>query len=450
MAAVTRELARWVVGTRFDALPEAVRHEGRRAFVNFIGCVLGGARSLSVAPLLTALREFSGPPQATLIGRGERADMLLAALVNGHAQSANSYNDTHLATVAHPTGPVAAPLLALAEREAVDGCEFLHALILGIEVQLRVGLILVTPPATVPVGVSTQSVLGVVGAAAACGRLLGLGEQQMVWALGLATAQAAGHRETHATMASHLVPANAARAGLVAALLAQRGYTVGEASIEGPKGFGRIFATEPNFAAALDGLGERYEFLANTYKPYPCGIVIHPTIDGCLDLARQHDIAADAIERVELTVDPLAMALCGIRPEPTDKMQAGVSLHHWAAAALVHRAAGLAQGSEACVHDANVVALRRRVTLRQSDAMPPDAAAIRLVLTDGRAIETHVEHARGSRARPMTDRDLDDKFRGQAAETYPADRIEPLREACWHIADEPAVGDYVRRWFGPD
>ena len=94
---------------------------------------------------------------------------------------------------------------------------------------------------------STQSILGVIGAAVASAKLLGLGEQQMVWAIGLATAQAAGHRETHATMSSHFVPTNAARAGLVAGLLAAHDYTTGEAAIEGPKGFAGIFASEPNF-----------------------------------------------------------------------------------------------------------------------------------------------------------------------------------------------------------
>jgi len=97
------------------------------------------ARNEGIERLLTALRPFGGPPQATLIGRGERADMLLAALVNGHAQSAHSYNDTHLATVAHPTGPVAAPILALAERQEIGGAEWLHAMIVGIEKMYHLG-----------------------------------------------------------------------------------------------------------------------------------------------------------------------------------------------------------------------------------------------------------------------------------------------------------------------
>ena len=447
---MTRELARYAVGSRFEDLPEAVRHEGERAFVNILGCMLGGAKAPGIDRLLAALQEFSGRPEATLIGRGQRADILLATLVNAHSQGVNAYNDTHLATVAHPTGPVAAPILALSERQPVTGPEFLHALILGIEIQLRVGNILVTPPAKCPVGVSTQSILGVIGAAVASAKLLRLGEQQMVWAIGLATAQAAGHRETHATMSSHFVPANAARAGLVAALLAAQDYTTGEAAIEGPKGFAGIFASEPNFAVATQGLGASYEILANTYKPYPCGIVVHPSIDGCLDLVREHDIAPDAIERVELTVDPLAIALCGIRPEPENRMQASVSLHHWAAAAVVQRAAGLAQGTEECVHEPGIVAMRRRVRLTQDDDLASDAAIVSLVLRDGWVATTHIEHCRGSQARPMSDADLSEKFLGQAAIGYRTEHSEALLAEAWRIREMVMVGAFIRRWFdGP-
>lgn len=107
-----------------------------------------------------------------------------------------------------------------------------------------------------------------------------------------------------------VVSANAAR-GVVAALLAAQDYTTGEAAFEGAKGSAGIFAREPNFVAATKGLVTSHEIFTNTYKPYPCGIVVHPCIDGCLDLVREHDIALDAIEHVELMMDPLAIALCG-------------------------------------------------------------------------------------------------------------------------------------------
>ena len=161
---------------------------------------------------------------------------------------------------------------------------------------------------------------------------------------------------------------------------------------------------------------------------------------------REHDIAPDAVERIELTVDPLAIALCGIRPEPENRMQASVSLHHWAAAA-VQRAAGLAQGTEECVREPGIVAMRRRVRLTQNDALASDAATVSLVLRDGRVVTKHIEHWRGSQARPMSDADLSEKFLGQAAIGYRAERSKALLAEAWRIRESAAVGSFIRHWF---
>src|ERR1700759_3142761 len=128
MAEITRELARYAVEARWEALPDPVGQQGRRAFVNWIGNVLGGCRDGSIDRVLAAFGDHAGPPRATMLGRGARTDIFLAALVNCLGSALHSYNDTHLATVAHPTGPVAAAALALAETRPVSGAEFLNAL----------------------------------------------------------------------------------------------------------------------------------------------------------------------------------------------------------------------------------------------------------------------------------------------------------------------------------
>ena len=221
MQEITRRLARYVVESRFDSLPEAVRHEGPRAFVNWFGCVLGGCRDISLDTAQAALAEYCGPPQATIIGRGRRTDIINAAFFNCLSSSSQAYDDTHLATIAHPTGVTAAGMLALAEHKGVSGRDFLHALILGIELQCRMSRMLVEPPAKSALGMFMTGFTGAMGAAAAAGKLLGLDEQRMIWALGIAATQGGGFRETHGTMTVGFVRAHAARCGLVAALLAE-------------------------------------------------------------------------------------------------------------------------------------------------------------------------------------------------------------------------------------
>ena len=217
MKPITRTLARYAHASQFDALPPAVRHEGARAFVNWIGCAAGGSREEDVQLMLKLLSEFNGAKDATVVGRSERLDALNAALINSMSSAALAFNDTHNATVAHPTSPVAAALLALAERQPLTGKELLHALILGIEIQCRVGNILCTPPAECQVGLSMQGLVGGIGAAVAAAKVMALDEDGITTAIGLAANQAAGLREAQSTMGSHFTPGHAARCGLMAA-----------------------------------------------------------------------------------------------------------------------------------------------------------------------------------------------------------------------------------------
>jgi 2-methylcitrate dehydratase PrpD len=436
---LAQNLAAYAVAIQPGALPADVRHEGERAFLNWVGCALGGADEGTVACALDAFDRFSGPRVATVIGRERRADIFVAAFANGIGSSVHSFNDTHFATVAHPTSPVAAALFALAQDRPVPGSLFLTALILGIELQCRIGNMLTTPPAQCGVGLSMVGLVGGIGAAVACGKALGLDEEAMTRAIGIAANGSCGLREAHASMSSHYTPGHAARCGLEAALLAQAGYGCPPGMLDGEKGFGVSFATDADPATALAGLGASHEILLNAYKPYPCGFVIHPAIDGCLDLARSVAIDPEAVESVAIDVNALAIKLTS-RPKPQNRRQALVSLQHWAAAALVRGKAGLAEGSDAAVHDPVIAGLRTRVTLAERGDYGRETATVRLEMRDGSRHEAHVADCRGSINRPMTDAELDEKFRDQAALVLTPVRIDALREAIDRLPDSKDAG----------
>jgi 2-methylcitrate dehydratase PrpD len=446
---VTQRLATFCTESRYDRLPAEVYREGVRSFVNWFGCALGGCNNPGIQRTYDVLDRFSGPRVATFFGRPRRIDIFAAAFLNGMANSLRGYNDTHLKTVAHPAAPVGAALLAMAERDRVHGQDLIHALILGIEIQCRVGNILVTPPARSHFGLSMVGIAGGIGAAVAVAKLQGLDARQTNRALGIAAGQAGGLRETHGTLASHMLTGEAARAGMLSALLAAEGFTCSEEMIEGPKGYAQVYAQDADPEVAVDELGEKYETLNNTYKPYPCGIVIHPIIDVCLDLARAHELVAEDIERVVLTVNPLAVQLTG-RKEPENGLRAGSSLYHWAAASLIHRKAGLNEGEDTCVHDPVVVGLRRRVEAHPDPAVAPDAARAVIHLRDGRHVSGAVSHARGSADRPMTDHDLSQKFVDQAQRVMGAAAAASLLEQLWQVEKQDDVGALVRHHFPAD
>ena len=426
----TRTLARFVIEHQSSQLPQNVRHDAVRSFLNWMGCAVGASRHETTERALAALAPFSGPPEATVLGRTERLDIMHAALINGIASHTFDFDDTHLKTVIHPSGPVASAVLALAERLPVSGEAFLHAFILGVEVECRIGNAVY--PEHYDVGWHITGTAGVFGAAAATGRLLGLTEQQMVWALGLAATQASGLREMFGTMSKPFHPGNAARNGLLAALLAQRDFTSSDQGIEAKRGFANVLSTRFKPEEITERLGETWEISLNTFKPFACGIVIHPIIDACIQLRNSPGFDVEAVEAVEAKVHPLVLELTG-KKTPTAGLEGKFSVYHSAAVALLHGAAGEAEYSDTCVRDPRVIALRDRVSAQVEAGLHEDQARVSIRMRGGARIETFVEHAIGSLERPMSDADLEQKFRGLAAGVLPDRQIEQLIRFCWDI-----------------
>ncbi|HEV7802997.1 MAG TPA: MmgE/PrpD family protein [Burkholderiales bacterium] len=438
---ITRTLARFVVEHEASNIPEGVRHEAARSFLNWMGCAVGASRHETVENALAALSPFSGAPEATVLGRAERLDIMHAALMNGITSHTFDFDDTHLKTVIHPSGPVASAILALAERTPVSGQAFLHAFILGVEVECRIGNSVY--PEHYDVGWHITGTTGVFGAAAAAGRLLGLNEQQMVWALGIAATQSSGLREMFGTMCKPFHPGNAARNGLLAALLAQQNFTSSDQGIEAKRGFAHVLSTKFDPDQITARLGETWEIALNTYKPFACGIVIHPIIDACIQLRNAHGLKAEDIESIEAKVHPLVLELTG-KKTPQAGLEGKFSVYHSAAAAIIHGAGGEAEYSDENVRNAQVIALRDRVTAVVDTAMHEDQARVAIRLKNGTTVETFVEHAIGSVYRPMSDADLEAKFRGLACDVLARAETDRLIALCWDIGKLKDAGEVAR------
>jgi 2-methylcitrate dehydratase PrpD len=438
---ITRTLARFVVGHEVSNVPQPVRHEAARSFLNWVGCAVGASRHETVECALAALKEFSGPAQATVLGRTERLDIMHAALMNGITSHTFDFDDTHLKTVIHPSGPVASAILALAERSPVSGNAFLHAFVLGVEVECRIGNSVY--PEHYDVGWHITGTAGVFGAAAAAGKLLGLNEQQLVWALGIAATQSCGLREMFGTMCKPFHPGNAARNGLLAALLAAQNFTSSNQAIEARRGFARVLSTAFKPGEITDRLGETWEISLNTYKPFACGIVIHPIIDACIQLRNEHGLQPDDIESIDAQVHPLVLELTG-KKAPQTGLEGKFSVYHSAAVAIIHGAAGEAEYSDACVRDARVTGLRDRVSATVDRGMHEDQTRVAIRLKNGRIIQKFVEHAIGSLDRPMSDGDLEAKFARLTNRILTPSERDRLVRLCWDIGKLKDAGEVAR------
>jgi 2-methylcitrate dehydratase PrpD len=438
---VTRDLARYLVAATYDDLPPNVRKEGARTLLNWVGVAIGGSHHQTVDIAVAALAPFSGPAQASLFGRRERFDIMNAAFINGVSSHIFDYDDTHLKTIIHPAGPVASAIIALSEMQPVSGKEFLNALVLGVETECRIGNAVY--PNHYDVGWHITGTAGVFGSAAAVGKLLKLNEQQMVWALGLAASQPVGLRESFGSMNKSFNPGRAASNGIFAALLASKNFTSSDGMIEAKRGWANTISTKQDYNEIVGDLGKRYEAALNTYKPFACGIVMHPAIDAAIQLRNENALTADQIERVDLKVHPLVLELTG-KKNLHEGLEGKFSIYHAVAIALIEGAGGEKQFSDRAVNDPTVVALRGRVNPVITPGIDPAQVDMTVVLKDGRQLHRFIEHAIGSVEKPMTDQQLEAKFTDLAEGIIPAPMIRRVMDACWNVESLPSAAEIAK------
>jgi 2-methylcitrate dehydratase PrpD len=438
---VTRALAHYLVTANYDDLPANVRKEGVRTLLNWVGVAIGGSRHQTVDIAVSALAPFSGPAQASLFGRRERFDIMNAAFINGVSSHIFDYDDTHLKTIIHPAGPVASAILALSEMQPVSGKEFLNALVLGVETECRIGNSVY--PNHYGVGWHITGTAGVFGSVAAVGKLLKLNEQQMVWAIGLAASQPVGLRESFGSMNKSFNPGRAASNGIFAAMLASKNFTSSDSMIEAKRGWANTISTKQDYNEILGDLGKRYEAALNTYKPFACGIVMHPAIDAAIQLRNENKLTADQIERVDLKVHPLVLELTG-KKTPHEGLEGKFSIYHAVAVAIVEGAGGEKQFSDRAVNDPTIVALRGKVIPMVTPGIDAAQVDMTVVLKDGRTLHRFIEHAVGSVEKPMTDKELETKFADLADGIIPSDAIRRVMYACWNVETLPNAAEIAK------
>jgi 2-methylcitrate dehydratase PrpD len=439
--ALSRALARFVAGTQWRDLPVAVRNEAKRSLVNYFAVALAGAHDPTLDKAVSVYGRFRADDNATVIGRRERTDMLNAAALNAMSANVYDFDDTHIPTIIHPTAPVAAALFALAETVPMSGETLLLAFVLGVEVECRIGN--AVSPEHYQRGWHITSTCGVFGAAAAVAKACGLAEDAVVWALGNASVQAGGLVETLGTMSKSISVGNAARNGLLSALLAQEGFSGPDAPLEGERGFLRVTASNPHWSAIVDGLGREWELRKNTYKPYPCGVVLNPVIDACLDLRRDARWSFDEIEQIELTGHPLLRERTD-RPGVRTGRESQVSAQHAVAVVLSRGKAGLEEFSDAAVADPSLRMLASRLRFIDDASWPVESAQVTLALRSGERITHRVQAARGSLAAPLANVELADKLHQLTAYGRTGIDAHALLDRLWKFETEQDAAAVMR------
>jgi 2-methylcitrate dehydratase PrpD len=433
-------LGQFAADFRWEDIDDGLRHEAKRALLNFFGVALGSGQDPVVSTAVEVMQPFAGRSRLTLIGRAERLDAMGASFINAIAANLLDYDDTHLRTIIHPSAPVAPPVLALAEEHDMPGVAALHAFILGAEVECRIGN--AVSPGHYARSWHITSTCGVFGAAVACGKLLGLNARQMASAIGIAASQSAGLVENLTSEAKNVGVGNAARNGLLAALLARRGYQAAPAALDGRLGWARAMGDTPSLEEITGRLGERWEFRTNAYKPYPSGIVFHAVIDACLTLRDRLNLSAADVATVIVRGHQLLLDR-GDRPVRTER-ESRVSIHHSVAVALARGKAGVAEFEAAVIADPMIVRLREKVRAEHDPTLPPGTATVVLETHDGRVETVRVDHPRGSAQQPMSDAELEAKFLDNAARGGDIGRNSERIGRIWAIEDAESLRPLMR------
>jgi 2-methylcitrate dehydratase PrpD len=435
---VTKDFCSFLASFRLEDLPSEAVHEAKRGLIDWIGCALAGSHHDTIDKLLAVLGAIGGQPAATVLGRGRKLGLLEAPIANGQMGHLLDFDDTHMGgVVLHASSPILAALLALADRGGIDGRTLIAAYVTGFEAGVRTGQ---SAPAHHDGGWHLTGTLGTIAAGAAAGKLLGLDAKRLTHALGIAATQAAGLQQNRGTMCKSFHAGKAASSGVLAALLAERGFDSSEEIIEGKRGFCRIYSTVAKPEAVLEDLGTRWEITRNGYKPYACGVVLHPLIDAMIALAGKTNLRAEAIQSVALRVHPHAVKITGI-DDPKTGLQSKFSINHAAAAAFVDRAAGIAQFEQVRAAAPEILAFRAKVTVETDQNLRKDEAAATIVTVSGVQYEVHIPHASGTVDNLMTDAALETKFLGNAMPVIGEARARDVLRLAWHLDHVAEIRD---------
>src|ERR687892_1870461 len=316
----TVELSRFIAGLDPGTIPDRVLHQAKRCLIDWLGVTLAGSADPSVAVLHAVSDELGSDRTTTVLGSGRRTSLPTAVLTNGYMAHVLDYDDTYnpARTTVHGSAPVWPVVIGLSERRPLQGGDALAAFVAGFETEIRIAL--AAGPAHYEAGWHVTGTVGHFGAAAAASHVLQLGPDAVTSALGAAGTQAAGLKGVYGSMGKALHPGKAAMDGLLAALLADRGFAGSDSILEGRHGFLEVLSPAPSPELVTKDLGRHWTLLDDGFKPYACGSLTHPTIEGVIDLRREHELDPADIESIEATVNDYVSWVTA-KEEPTTGLQ---------------------------------------------------------------------------------------------------------------------------------
>lgn len=428
MTEETLKLATRIVGTRDADIPGDVRHEAVRLLMNISGCMVHGAGNEEIRSLAAGLdveRAGSGRPAIL------PTDPMTLAFFFGAASSIAAWDDGHPDALVHPSGPAVVAAIVLGRRLGIAGEKLIGAIALGVEATCRIANAMTPGGKSTGLGWSLTGLTGGIGAAVAAAKMFELDESQTAAAIGIAASQSGGLRATHGTGATALLTGNGAQLGLRAAMLARSGYSGPLDIFEHKFGFLSMFSPPSDAATLADGFGADYHIRRIVHKTHPCGILLYSAIEAAEILRKENNIDHSYIEKVEVLVGDEVWRICD-RPRPTNEMERQISAQYWIGRTLAGPHAGPLQTEEAA-SVSTIEGLALRVQVAADPSLRNDESRVTVSMRGGVVLQKECGGLRGGPDRPLSDADVERKFRAQVHGKIDEADMEKFIEDVWII-----------------
>ncbi len=442
----TEQIAQFVVQTGYASVPSEAVVVAKNAILDSLGVMVAGSTEPAGEIVAQHVKELGGAPQAGVVAQGFRTSVVQAALANGTMAHALDYDDVLAPMTGHPTVVVLPVVLALGEMNHGSGRNVLEAYIVGVEVAARIGSGI--GRRHYAVGWHSTATLGTLGAAAAAAKMLGLSVTETRIALGIAASEAGGLRQNFGTMTKPFHAGNAARNGIIAAMLAQGGFTADEGILESPLGFCSVLGGEGeyNLARMTEGLGKTYALIKPglEMKPYPCCRFTHRCIDAMLHIVEEYRPVAEEVAEVECQTSPSLPQIL-IHHRPRTSLEGKFSMEYCLARALLDREMRIRQFTEEKVLDSRVQELLQRVRYIHPEGVETErrSEVVTVRLKNGRQYSYEVLVAKGAPENPMTMAELTAKYRDCVSMVFPFEAVERSLQMVNHLEEVGDIAELV-------
>jgi 2-methylcitrate dehydratase len=449
---ITATMARWAAGLKFEHVGERAVHEAKRYLLDSLGCAFGGYRQEDARIALEVLEDIAGQGSATILGSGRKVDPVSASLANALMVRVMDYNDIYWQQdPSHPSDIIPAAL-ACGERAGKDGRDLIVGIVLGHEFEMR--LCEAAFPGIRERGWHHATLTAFVSPIVA-GRMLDLSWEQIQHAVGISASRHATLGAVTAgklTMMKNTVDPMATQSGVLAALLAQRGYTGPEHVIDGKEGLVHCFGPEWKLAILVEGLGESWRIERCGMKAFPTEALTHAPISAVLDIVRQHDLAPDQVKTVHIRSLARAADILAdpSKYDPRTKETADHSLPYVIAAAIVDRQVTPAQFEPGRIMDARIREQLRKVVVVADPEIEKvfpklQRVAVTVETTDGRKLSKELDYPKGDPRNPLSDEEVEQKFDALAAPVLSEGARTRVKDAVWNLEAQQSIGELMAR-----